>query len=723
MALNLRGIGRYVRPVMGLAAALVALAPLAAAGAPESPWSDTEFTQMRVVSATRAVGESESVTLGLHFRMDSGWKIYWRSPGDAGFPPASNWEGSQNLKSAEMSWPAPERFSVLGFETLGYKEEVVLPLRVALASPGQPLQLRGDVTFLTCDEICVPHTVPVALDLPDGPASASEAAHLINRYAVRVPGDGRGHGLALEESRVAMAGDSTTLHLTVRADSRVAEPLRAPDAFVEGPPELVFGRPTVRMTDGGGRADIAVPVDGVADLGRPLTEETLTVTMVDGERAAEWRVKADAGVLGVPAAPGTSAGGAAGEGPGLAAILVLAVLGGLILNLMPCVLPVLSIKLLSVVGHGGGDRGRVRAGFIASSAGIVAAFLVLAVSLAGFKAAGGAVGWGIQFQNPWFLIAMTAVVTLFACNLWGFFEVPLPGALARGGTGADDSLAGHFMTGVFATLLATPCSAPFLGTAVGFALSGSAADILLVFAALGLGLALPYLVVAAVPGLATRLPRPGPWMTVLRRLLGFALAATAVWLLSVLAGVAGPVAAAAVAGAMALIAAVLLIGRMARLSGRLAGGVTALLVAAALAVPAVTPAGPAVPGSPTAEGLWEPFDAAAIPSLVADGKVVVVDITADWCLTCQVNKAAVLERGDIARRLRDNGVVAMQADWTRPDPAIARYLAGFGRYGIPFNAVYGPDAPEGIVLPELLSSDTVARALDSAGPQSVAAER
>ena len=347
----------------------------------------------------------------------------------------------------------------------------------------------------------------------------------------------------------------------------------------------------------------------------------------------------------------------------------------------------------------------MRLGFLASAAGILFAFLVLAAAVIAFKAAGATVGWGIQFQHPWFLVAMTVVVTLFACNLWGFFEVPLPAwAAAVGGRG------GHFLSGAFATLLATPCTAPFVGTAVGFAFARGAAEIVAVFSALGVGLALPYLVVAALPALATRLPRPGPWMVVLRRVLGFALAATALWLLSVLAAQAGAVAAAVVGLLMGASVAALFLSRR---TGRL---VAALLLAAFL-VPAGL-SGDVDEGNPAAQALWQPFDEKAIPALVAAGRVVFVDVTAEWCITCQVNKTLVLERGAVLERLSADGVVAMQADWTRPSDAIAAYLAGFGRYGIPFDAAYGPGAPAGIVLPELLSTEAVLAALDAAAGRS-----
>src|SRR5690606_10328334 len=272
----------------------------------------------------------------------------------------------------------------------------------------------------------------------------------------------------------------------------------------------------------------------------PLLGRSATLTVVDGLRGLERDVTLEPLVDAASpvAAPVEAAG--AGDFAGLLPILALALLGGLILNLMPCVLPVLSIKLLAAVGHGGRESGAVRLSFLASAAGILTSFLLLAGAAIAVKSAGLTVGWGIQFQQPLFLAAMALLVTLFALNLFGLFEITLPGwlgAAAQGpGSGpAGHSVAGHFLTGAFATLLATPCSAPFLGTAVGFALSRGAVEILAVFAALGLGLAAPYLLVAAAPALATRLPRPGPWMITLRRLLGIALAATAIWLLSVLA--------------------------------------------------------------------------------------------------------------------------------------------------------------------------------------------
>jgi suppressor for copper-sensitivity B len=305
---------------------------------------------------------------------------------------------------------------------------------------------------------------------------------------------------------------------------------------------------------------------------------------------------------------------------------------------------------------------------------------------------------------------MTMVTTLFACNLWGLFDIPLPERLANAGAVPTrlHGLGGHFLTGALATLLATPCSAPFLGTAIGFAFAGGPGEILAVFVALAVGLALPYLVVAAYPGLATRLPKPGRWMVWLRRGLGVALIGTAVWLLSVLAVNVG-VAAAFSVGGLALATILILAVRrvMPDRLRRLAAWTVVPLTLAALLVPLGNEADGPVP----AVAGWRPLEPSAIAALVGEGRVVFVNVTADWCLTCKVNERLVLAREPVRGALAADDVIAMQGDWTRPSDMIARYLAGFGRYGIPFDAVYGPALPDGQALPELLTPDLVIAAI------------
>lgn len=714
-------MSRATAGLLALAAFAVAAMPKSvAAESGASTWSATPHTQVRLVAAVDAVGEAREVPLGLHFKMAKGWKIYWRSPGDAGYPPRVNWTGSDNLKSAAIAWPVPGRFSVLGFETVGYHDEIVLPIKAEVVAPGRPIEIRAQVDFLTCDEVCIPYSVPLTLALPAGPAKPSAHAHLINRHAARVPGDGRHAGIDVSSAHflpVQQGVDKGTL--IVDAKSTLGR-FQRPDLFVEGPAELILNKPAVSLGDSGESARFEIAFEGLKDLKQSLAGLPLTLTLADGERAAEAKVNAAVGQTTSVGATALQSSGA----PSFAVMLAFALLGGLILNLMPCVLPVLSLKLLGLAGHGGAERRVVRMSFIASAAGIVAAFLTLAIALIALRASGAAIGWGIQFQQSWFLAAMTVLVVLFACNLWGFFEIALPRAIADLGVhvGHARGLGGHFLTGAFATLLATPCSAPFLGTAIGFALARGAIEIMSIFAILGLGLALPYLAVAIFPGLATGLPRPGPWMMRMRWLLGLALAATGAWLVSVLWLQAGPFAALLVGLAATAIAATLYWSRS-RPGGtrRIAVGIASIAAFAAIVAPDLIAA---IAGkdhrslSSTREkaavDFWQPFARERIASLVAAGNVVFVDVTAEWCLTCKANKTFVLTKGDVLKRLTGNGVVAMQADWTRPDPKIASYLAEFGRYGIPFNVVYGPGAPAGIPLSELLTAGEVLAALDRA---------
>ncbi len=682
----------------------------------------TAQTTLRLISATEATGGAKEIKLGLHFKLEKGWKVYWRSPGDAGYPPSIDWKGSKNLKKATISWPAPERFSILGFETLGYKKEVVLPLTVFLSRPGEAFQGRATVDYLTCSEICIPHRTKLSLDLPKGTAVPSAFAHIISRYRSRVPGNGRAEGLTITTTEAIKSGEDNGANdkavLRVRATS--VAPFAAPDLFVEGPAELEFTRPKFRLDKTQKKILIETPVLGLVEWGKPLAGTPLVLTLVDGKRAAEARatVAKGAGSAILIAADKS-------ESTSIFIILAVAVLGGLILNLMPCVLPVLSIKLLSVVKHGGGKKRAVRLNFLATSAGIIAAFLGLAGILVGLKAGGAAIGWGIQFQQPWFLVAMIIVLTLFAVNLWGFFEFRLPAWISKMGEHPSHGLGGHFLSGAFTMLLSTPCSAPFLGTAIGFALARGPGEIFAIFTALGLGLAIPYLFIAAAPGMATRLPRPGPWMEKLRHVLGFALAATVLWLLMVLYSQTGMAAAAAVGFLMAAVGLVLYLRRRLGAKAHATFLALAALSLTAFAAPEMLKTGGGLiaakgPGpldkaaAARLKSIWTPFDRSAITKLVLTGKTVFVNVTADWCITCQVNKALVLSKGEVFKRLSSPGVIAMEADWTKPSDAISRYLASFGRYGIPFDAVYGPGAPRGLVLPELLSEKAVIKALDKA---------
>jgi suppressor for copper-sensitivity B len=349
----------------------------------------------------------------------------------------------------------------------------------------------------------------------------------------------------------------------------------------------------------------------------------------------------------------------------------------------------------------------------------------------GVKSAGLAVGWGIQFQQPLFVVVLVIILTLFAANMWGLFEVRLPGKVsdAAVSVGNNYSLGGQFFQGAFATILATPCTAPFLGTSIGFALSRGPLEIYSIFVSLGVGMALPFILVALFPALAIKLPRPGPWMNGLKKFLALALIASAVWLLSVMAVQVSLEASILVALLMAVIFAIFAVQARRTIIESRPGVLATVAVVAVLAfaVPTVLPAiGVGVRDSSqivAKDLVWVPFDLAAIPTMIANGKVVFVDVTADWCITCNVNKKRVLDTDDINAAFEQGEVVRMRADWTKPSNAIGKYLASFSRFGIPFNVIYGPDAPRGVVLPELLSADSIYNGLAQAGVTNTVASR
>lgn len=397
-------------------------------------------------------------------------------------------------------------------------------------------------------------------------------------------------------------------------------------------------------------------------------------------------------------------------------VLWLAVLGGLILNAMPCVLPVLSLKIFSLMKAAHQGRSHLISGALATTAGILVSFWLLALAAILAARAGAAVGWGVQFQQPGFVAFLAVIVVLFSLNMWGLFEIPLPRRLAQIGdqSGARQGLAGHFVAGLFATLMATPCSAPFLGTAVGFALAQPALQIFLVFTAIGLGLALPYLALAVLPRLADFLPKPGAWMDAFRQVLGFLLAAAAVWLFYVLSAQISSERLAFVQ--LSLMAMALAVWTMARLRGRPVAHRLAVLAVAAFCVATVSLASGSSARA-TQDGVhatallsWQPFDEAQAVELAAAGTPVFVDFTADWCLTCKANERAVIETEATAALFQEHGVVVMKGDWTNRDDTITEFLARHGRAAVPFYILYRPGGATH-VFGEVLTRGALAEAL------------
>ena len=629
---------------------------LAGAHAAESEWiGDPQIGEARLISAVTATGDLDTVPLAIEFTLAAGWKLYWRTPGEAGLAPNIDLSASPTPDLAgRISWPLPKRFDAFGFDNFGYANEVILPLELAGHVAGTPVQIIADLDALVCSDICVPFGGRLEMTLPAGPALASPHAQAMAQYIAMVPRPATGEegisasGPSLRPVRVEARPDGLYIRL---ADG--APPIA--DIFVEAQDDVAFKAPEPSQD---GMFLQAVPADKLAFGPAPVT-----LTISAPPEMAEFRVMvASAGEAADTIAPHD----------GLSwRIIALALLGGLILNLMPCVLPVLALKLAAVLDAVGAPRRELRLRFLAGAAGILTSFAILAGGLAVLRLAGGTVGWGIQFQNPVFLVVMMVMLGVFALSLVDLVMIPVPRfvqGLAGGRQGGSRAYRGDFMAGMLATVLATPCSAPFVGTAVAVALSGSMLELFGIFIALGLGLATPWIAVAAQPSLVGVLPRPGPWMPWLKRGLALLLLGTMIWLGSVLLTLLG-------------------------------------------ALPAAT-----VAGGETRWGVWSP---AAVSTSLDEGRPVFVDVTADWCVTCKANKALVLDRQPVAAVMvaasAANSLTLLRADWTRPDDEIATFLASYGRYGIPFNVILRPDGKPPIILPELLSDDAVLTALENAG--------
>ncbi len=685
-----------------IAVLLVSLRGLDARAA-AGEWASNAHGAARLITAVEATGTNQQLDVGLQLRLTPGWHTYWRTPGDAGFPPSIDWKGSTNLASATIAWPAPQRLPPAGeLETIGYMNGVVLPISVRLLHPGQPLHLHAEVDYASCKDICIPYHANLDLVLPAGAARPGPEAQLLAAALARVPVDASAVGIQVLGAVAGETKEGAALSVRLASD---AHAFRSPDLFVEGLAKSMPGRPGVALAAAGRLVTFNVPLRGEA--GNAIAGTRARVTLVDGARAAETDVTPTLGTL-PPVA----------NAPGLLTMIGFALLGGLILNLMPCVLPVLSLKLLALAGHAGAEIRAARLGMLAAASGVLVSFGVLASVLIVLQAAGAAIGWGIQFQQPWFLAGMALVTTLFAASLWGWLPIALPGYILStvGAVRGRRRFSDAFLAGAFATLLAASCSAPFVGTAVGFALSRGPAQIAAMFGVLGIGMASPFLAVAAAPRIVAYIPRPGRWMGWLQRILGVALLGTAAWLIWVLGLEAGPeiaVFAGGVLGVLLLALALRQIVRPAEPARRILGTAAVALSAITVLVPSLRDQAAPVAAFPTGRhtGNWRLFDQASIARNVTNGKLVFVDVTAAWCLTCKVNELNVLDRAPVWERLREPGVIAMRADWTRPNPLLTTYMQAFDRYGVPLYVVYGPGAPGGIVLPELLTSNIVMNAL------------
>ena len=753
-------------PGRALAAGLLVLLSAATSPATAQPVR-TEHVTAELVVRDAGVAPGQSVTVGLRLQHIPHWHTYWRNPGDSGLPTTLAWTLPPGAKAGDIQWPAPKRLPIGPLVNYGYEGDLLLPLRFTAptdAQPGSTLQLQAEANWLVCNDVCIPENATLKLALPvvaagtaAGPgalaarfdAAAADAPVPLAGWRAQIERAGRELQVRLIRPQPAPAGEALppvqvfpyaeqvlepARHAAWRTDEGYAVQLAVSPHATSVPTELTAiavaqvlpGAPL--PWGGAGRSvEFSAKVAEVAALALPAGAVRLDDPLAGGASTAPGKTGSGLDILGAGKAASPSAMAVdAGAGLGLWAALALALVGGMVLNLMPCVFPVLSIKLLGLAQQGD-QPAKLRAHALAYGAGVVLSFLALAGLLLALRAAGSAVGWGFQLQEPGVVFVLALLFFALGLNLMGLFELGtlLPQRLC--GWRAQHPAADAFGSGVLAVLAASPCTAPFMGAALGFAITQPTPLALAVFGTLGLGMALPYATLVLLPGWRHRLPRPGPWMLRLKQALAFPMFATVVWLVWVLglqAGIDG--AAQALLALLGLAALVWLLGLLRRPTAAARVGALASLSAMAALLVWSWPSSSATTGAPGAAAasttatplattdaagtIWAPYSDAAVEAELAQGRTVFVDFTAAWCVSCQVNKRLVLNRPEVLADFDRAQVVRMRADWTRRDAEITAALARLGRNGVPVYALLRPgQAP--VLLPEILTTGIVRDAL------------
>jgi len=669
-----------------------------------------QLVRPELLADTNAVVPGKPFTVGLLLRMAPGWHTYWKFSGDAGLPTELKWKLPLGWKIGDIQWPIPLKTIDPGdIETYGYENEVLLMQEITPPSKldDSSAKLSTEANWLVCEKICIPGSATLQLDLPVASTSGPANTDLFARYRRLLPQNLPGPDVA----RAEWSRGGSDLRLKITSENLAKNP--ALDFFPLPEQEVIVGHPAVQSRNNN-EIVFRIPLESAPKNLSSMAGLVVFAQQPNGDDRAAWQITS------VPAVSASRPGPARG----IFTFLLFGFLGGFILNLMPCVLPVISLKIFGFIQQAGQSRQKIFRSGIAFTLGIFAWFIALAVLLIALKGAGRDVTWGgFQFTNPYFVLVLSVIVLTFALNLFGVFEVSLPQSVTRNllSTSERRDLLGSFFQGVFATVLATPCTAPFLGTALGFAFTQSALIILAMFVAIAAGMSAPYLLLSAQPAWLRFLPKPGPWMVHLKQFMGFLLLATLLFLLYVLGAERG------LEGAIWASCFLLVISVACWMKGAFISPTASatkrsvvlvfmlvlVLWSGAYFIGDKFQSAKIASGDSQIHGDWQPFTPERLQTELEQGRTVFVDFTAAWCLTCKFNEASVLEAQEVREAFQRHGIVKLKADWTNGDPVITKLLQQFGRPGVPLYVLYPAKNEEPIVFPEVLTKGMVLDKLET----------
>ncbi len=682
-----------------------------------------ELVQADLLAKTTAVVPGQPFLTGVLIKMVPHWHTYWKFPGDAGIPTEIKWQLPPGWKAGAIRWPIPLKLVEPGdIQIYGYHDEVLLiqELTPPAKIDDQSVKLTAEVDWLVCEKICIPGGKAVALELPVASSATPGNEDIFAQYESQLPQTWPADDVA----RAVWKRTPSELQLQIFSSTLAAS--ASVDFFPAPGEEVVVGHPTAEK--GADGVTFRIPIETSEAQLASLPGVIVFGQTAEGSERKAWELSGTGETGAGPATASAPPMATQEAGGGLMKFLLFGFLGGFILNLMPCVLPVISLKIFSFINYAGKSRQHIFRSGLAFVAGIFVWFLALAGLLIALKSAGNQVGWAVQFTNPYFVLAMAVVVFVFALNLFGVFEFTLPQSAQRGvlQVSSGEGHVASFSQGVFATILGTSCTAPVLGAAVGFALTQSSFVIVLMFLAIAAGMGFPYLLLSAQPAWVRWLPRPGAWMEKLKQLMGFPMLATLVFLLYVLGAQRGLE---AVIWTLCLL---LVVGLAAWLKGAflLPTASTRSRVIVLLLILALLLGGghyfvrekfaaTKLADTPNSqEGGWINFSPERLETELTAGRAVFLDFTAGWCVTCKFNEKTVLESEAVREAFAQRGIVKIKADWTNADPEITNLLQRFGRPGVPLYVLYpAGKSIEPIILPELLTKSIVLEQLAAVPPR------